>query len=123
MDLRISKVLLMNDVRYPWVILVPRVAGVQELYDLHRAQRALFTDEITATAKALQTVTKGHKMNVGALGNIVRQLHVHVIARFEKDATWPGPVWGEGEREPYADNGDAFAALLRPQIVDEMAAL
>ena len=116
MDLRLSTVRLMNDNRYPWVIVIPRVAGAEEIFDLTRAQQALLTDETNAVAKALSSITDPTKMNIGALGNIVRQLHIHVIARFETDLTWPGPVWGVGEREPYNDNGQAFISLLKSEL-------
>lgn len=100
-DLSLSRVLLMNDSRYPWLILVPRVAGVAEWHELSEShQKELLTEQIKA-ATILQASTGAYKMNVAALGNMVRQLHVHVIARFEGDQAWPGPVWGVGSGHPY----------------------
>ena len=100
-DLSLSRVLLMNDSRYPWIILVPRVAGVSEWHELSEPhQQQLLVDQVHV-ATELQLFTQAYKMNVAALGNMVRQLHVHVIARFEGDEAWPGPVWGVGSARPY----------------------
>ena len=99
--LGLSRILLMNDRRFPWVILVPERAGVQEIHDLSIEDRAILMEEITLISKILNVMFKPDKMNVGALGNIVPQLHIHVIARTSKDAAWPGPVWGCGKAEPY----------------------
>ncbi|MBI1329400.1 MAG: HIT domain-containing protein [Alphaproteobacteria bacterium] len=101
-DWALSRVLLMNDARYPWVILVPRRAGLSELHDLSHAERLVLTEEIARASGKLKALTGCAKINVGALGNMVPQLHVHVIARNPGDAAWPGPVWGNGTAEPYA---------------------
>lgn len=101
-DLPLSRVLLMDDARFPWLVLVPRRAGLVELHDLPRAERIVLLDEIDRTATALTRIFRPDKLNVAALGNVVAQLHVHVIARFHADAAWPRPVWGVGERVPYA---------------------
>lgn len=104
---------LMNDARFAWAVLVPRRAGAVELFDLTRAERALLMEEVAATAETLQRLSGAAKMNVAALGNQVRQLHVHVIARHENDAAWPNPVWGAGPPTPYAPGeAEAFAARL-----------
>lgn len=95
---------LMDDRRWPWLILVPQRSGMEELFELKPLDQALITFETNLAAEALKKVTDATKVNVGALGNIVRQLHVHVIARHENDANWPGPVWGFGSREPYGAN-------------------
>ena len=100
-DLRRSRALLMNDARYPWVILVPRVAGLIEITDLDEAGRAELMEEIAEVAGALRAWPGVEKINVGALGNVVRQLHVHVVGRRTGDAAWPGPVWGAGAAAPY----------------------
>lgn len=94
---------LMNDRRWPWLILVPEQAGITELFELTALDQTAIFCEINMVAAALKKVTGAAKINVGALGNIVRQLHVHVIARFEGDANWPGPVWGHGKAEPYGE--------------------
>jgi len=100
-DWPMSRVLLMNDRRFPWLILVPRVARAVEVVDLPHAERARLWREVDFAAVTLKVETKALKINVGALGNIVRQLHVHVVARNEGDGAWPGPVWGSGTRVPY----------------------
>jgi diadenosine tetraphosphate (Ap4A) HIT family hydrolase len=100
--LGLSDLRLMNDRRFPWLILVPRRPGVSEIVDLAEADRAALFGEIARVSETLRTVTRCHKLNVGVLGNIVRQLHIHVVARFASDAAWPGPVWGSGAAIPYA---------------------
>ena len=113
-DLGLCTVRLMNDARFPWVILVPRIAG---LIDLSEADRRTVTDEIDRVTRALSSHTSAEKMNVAALGNMVRQLHVHVIARFAGDAAWPGPIWGVGTAQAYVEGDrmervDALKAAL-----------
>ncbi|RFC00297.1 diadenosine tetraphosphate hydrolase [Rhizobium leguminosarum bv. trifolii] len=111
-DLRLSK-----DARWPWLILVPRRADITEIFELTPLDQVLLAFETDLVAKALKEITGAAKINVGALGNIVRQLHVHVIARFEGDANWPGPVWGFGRAEPYEDGKrDEFIAKLREAL-------
>lgn len=100
-DLPLCRVLLMDDARYPWLILVPRRANAVEIIDLSVADRALLIEEIAQAQAALVTVMRPDKLNVGALGNVVKQLHVHVIARFVSDPAGTAPVWGIGERKPY----------------------
>jgi diadenosine tetraphosphate (Ap4A) HIT family hydrolase len=92
---------LMDDRRFPWLVLVPQRPGAVEIHDLTPLDQAMLTFETNMVAQALENVTRCTKINSGALGNIVRQLHVHVVARFETDSAWPGPVWGSGPREPY----------------------
>ncbi|AJD39502.1 Diadenosine tetraphosphate (Ap4A) hydrolase [Rhizobium mongolense subsp. loessense] len=111
-DLRLSK-----DARWPWLILVPRRANMTEIFELTPLDQVLLTFETEMTAAALKKITGATKINIGALGNIVRQLHVHVIARFEGDANWPGPVWSFGKAEPYeAGKRDEFIAKLREAL-------
>ena len=93
---------LMDDQRFPWVLLVPRRAAVRELFELSAFDQAELLIELNHAARALSAVAKPHKLNLGALGNIVEQLHLHLIARPPGDAAWPGPVWGSGARQPYA---------------------
>ena len=116
-SLSLCEVLLMNDARFPWLILVPRRAGLTEILDLpSEAQRDLW-QEINRAAKALRAIVGCDKLNIGALGNIVRQLHIHVVARREGDDAWPAPVWGYGRAEPYADDSlSSQVALLRQQF-------
>jgi diadenosine tetraphosphate (Ap4A) HIT family hydrolase len=110
-DAALSRVLLMNDARFPWVILVPRRAALVELMDLTAPERALLIEEIAAVSTALSRRPGVDKINVGALGNVVRQLHIHVVARALGDEAWPGPVWGAGERRLYS--ADASEKLAR----------
>ncbi|MQA66237.1 MAG: HIT domain-containing protein [Alphaproteobacteria bacterium] len=117
----LSRVRLMNDAHFPWLVLVPARAGLQELTDLAPADRATLMEEIAAASRALRAVARPDKINVGVLGNIVAQLHVHVVARRRGDAAWPGPVWGAGTPEPYDDDDrarllDALNAAL-PDLV------
>jgi len=101
--LDLSDLLLMNDARFPWFILVPRRADITEIIDLDAADRTALLDEIVAVSEALRSMTGCDKLNVAALGNQTPQLHVHVIARFRSDAAWPGPVWGKGTAVAYDD--------------------
>ncbi|XOV77712.1 MAG: HIT domain-containing protein [Aestuariibacter sp.] len=103
MDLPLCKVLLMNESRYPWFILVPRIEHVRELIDLKLGQQQRLWDESNLLSQFLQTYFQPDKLNVAALGNVVPQLHLHHIARFEADAAWPAPVWGKYPPEPYHD--------------------
>lgn len=100
-DWPLCQVRLMDDQRFPWLILVPRRAGLEEWSELTRADAHQLSEEIARAGEGLVQHFKPTKINVGALGNIVRQMHVHVIARFEADAAWPGPVWGQGTRLSY----------------------
>lgn len=120
-ELPLSSLRMMNDSRYPWLILVPRIADIEEIHHLDRAARDLLMEEISAVAKALSDVSAPDKINIGALGNIVRQLHIHVIARFEADEAWPGPVWGRGEAKSYDETAAAvYLSLLRPRVALHM---
>ncbi len=98
------RVLLMNDVTYPWLILVPQRSDLRELHDLTADDLALVTGEIVRASQAMERLFQPVKMNVAALGNQVPQLHIHIIARFENDAAWPKPVWGVVPAEPYGDD-------------------
>jgi len=117
--LALSRVLMMDDARYPWLILAPERPELSEIIDLDEADRSELMREIAACSEALIEAFGPDKLNVGALGNRVRQLHVHVIARFVSDQAWPGPVWGVGEARPYPPHlagvtMDRLAAALRP---------
>jgi diadenosine tetraphosphate (Ap4A) HIT family hydrolase len=102
-DLPLCRVLLVNDSRWPWLILVPRRVELVELTDLGAPDRARLIGESARAADFLKRYAKADKINVAALGNIVRQLHWHVVARKEGDPGWPGPVWGFGAAVPYPD--------------------
>ncbi len=97
----LSQIRLMNDDRFPWVVLVPRVPGASEWIDLDGAQQRLLLAEINQISQHLKQKPNVSKINIGALGNIVRQLHIHLIGRNEGDAAWPGPVWGSGKAQRF----------------------
>ena len=100
-DLALSTLRLSKDARFPWLILAPKRPDIAEIIDLDDMDRAILFDEIVLVSRVLRATTACHKLNVAALGNQVRQLHVHIIARFENDAAWPRPVWGAGEAVAY----------------------
>ena len=113
-DLSLSRVLLMNDANYPWIVLVPRRPGATEIVDLEAFDRADLMDEIALVSHTLREVAPCDKLNVAALGNVVPQLHVHVIARRRTDAAWPKPVWGVVPARPYGTaEAERFVAALR----------
>jgi diadenosine tetraphosphate (Ap4A) HIT family hydrolase len=115
-SLALSVVRLMNDRRFPWVILVPARPGAVEIIDLEPADRARLIEEIALVSATLRGLFNPRKLNVAALGNVVPQLHVHVIARFEDDGAWPRPVWGTTP-EPYrVDELDRRLASLRYRL-------
>lgn len=112
-DFPLCRVLLMNDSRYPWLILVPRQADISEVFQLSAPQQQTLWQETTQVAHALNTLFAADKMNIATLGNVVNQLHMHVVARMRNDAAWPAPVWGKGTAEPYSA---VQIQLLRKQI-------
>ena len=109
-DLSLCSVLLVDDARFPWFVLVPRRAGAVEITDLSDEDAATLMSEVRVATRVMLALSQPDKVNVGALGNVVPQLHVHVVGRFRSDPVWPGPVWGHGTRQPYPDH--AAAALL-----------
>ncbi len=116
-DLPLSRVLVNKDANYPWLILVPRRAGVSEIIDLEDGDLAQLTAEIKLVAGTLKTMTQCDKLNIAALGNVVRQLHVHIIARFLNDAAGQGPVWDVLPPLAYDDEKlRDFVTRLRRQI-------
>lgn len=100
-DLVLSRVLLFDDARFPWLVLVPRKSGLRDLIDLPHDDQHQLLDEVNRCAHVLHALDKPDKLNIAALGNVVAQLHVHVIARYASDAAWPRPVWNVGERVPF----------------------
>lgn len=98
----LSQVRLMDDTRYPWLVLVPRVNGVSEWLELDGGQQRLLLAEINRAGQLIRSQPGVEKLNIGALGNIVRQLHVHLVGRHDGDAAWPGPVWGHGSAVRHA---------------------
>ena len=104
LELPLCRVLLMNDRRYPWLILVPRYNDLSEIHDLRDKDQSTLISEVTAATRALEKLFQPKKINVAALGNMVSQLHIHVIARFEENEAWPNPVWGIGKNVIYPKN-------------------
>ena len=114
---------LQLDARFPWIVLIPRIAGAIELADLSVEERAMLMAEIVVAGDVVRAVGAAlgrpvEKLNVGQLGNITRQLHVHVVGRRQDDPCWPGPVWGQGEAQPYA-----AADLSTAQVIAAKALL
>ena len=109
-DLPLCRLLLMNDARWPWLILVPRREGMVELIDVELADQTQLMNEAGRASRFLTSHLRPDKINVGALGNIVRQLHLHIVARVVGDPAWPRPVWGQGDATPYDDH--AAQALI-----------
>ncbi|WP_020398721.1 HIT domain-containing protein [Kordiimonas gwangyangensis] len=115
--LSLCRVLLMNDSTYPWLILVPERAGIREIHELSEADQQTLMREMTAVARIMELAFDANKMNVAALGNMVPQLHIHVIARYEGDPAWPGPIWGKTPAVPYeADVKRARIEHLREHL-------
>lgn len=113
----LCEIRLMNDSNWPWILLVPRVAGAREIYQLSPEQQQQLLAESSLLGEGMMALFAGDKLNVAALGNMVPQLHVHHIVRHEGDPAWPGPVWGKLPPAPYSD--DALAELtsrLKPLL-------
>ena len=116
-ELALSTVRLMRDANYSWLLLVPRVSYANEIADLTPADRAALMDEIVKASTALRETVTSDKLNVAALGNVVAQLHVHVIARRHDDAAWPKPIWGAVPAKAYQPGeGEALAARLAARL-------
>jgi diadenosine tetraphosphate (Ap4A) HIT family hydrolase len=113
----LSQLRLMDDTRFRWLVLVPRVPGAVEWIDLDGDAQRLLLAELNLAGRLLRAWAPTHKINIGALGNVVRQLHVHVLARAEGDAAWPGPVWGAGMPQRHAGPESlALVARLRDHL-------
>ena len=116
-DLPLSRVLVIRDANYPWLLLVPRREDAVEIIDLDEVAQAQLMTEITRVSRALKEITKCDKLNVAALGNMVPQLHVHIIARRTGDAAWPRPVWGAAEPLAHdAEEVQNFISAIRRKI-------
>jgi len=119
-DLALSRLLAMNDANFPWLILVPRRAGVSEIIDLGDEQ-SLLMDEIALVSRALKVESRCDKLNVAAIGNVVPQLHIHIVARRKDDAAWPKPVWGAVPRRVYvADAMERFVGAIRSRLASSL---
>ncbi len=116
-DLPLCRVLIIKDANYPWLLLVPRRPEIVEILDLTEVERAQLMTEISRVADALKAITKCDKLNIAALGNLVPQLHVHIIARRETDAAWPKPVWGAVPPLPFdPDALDDFRKAVKRTV-------
>lgn len=114
---RLCDIRLMNDSTWPWVILVPAIAGIREIYQLESDQQVRLLQESSTLSEGMMDLFGGDKMNVAALGNMVPQLHLHHIVRFEGDPAWPGPVWGKQAPVPYSEQELAsIIARLEPVL-------
>ncbi|MDO9169583.1 MAG: HIT domain-containing protein [Methylobacter sp.] len=107
----LCRLLMMNDSQYPWFILVPERTDLQEIYQLNKTERELLTEESSYLAETLANLYQADKMNIAAIGNLVPQLHIHHIVRYQTDKAWPAPVWGKFAAEPYTEQ----------QIADNLA--
>ena len=117
MSLDHCDLLMMNDNRWPWIMLVPRIPNAVELHDLGSDQQSGIWAEVMCAAKTLKQVSNCEKINIGALGNLVSQLHVSIVARNSNDLNWPGPVWGFESRIPYEDKkAGQFIAAIRGKM-------
>ncbi len=123
-DLPLCRLLLMNDSRYPWLILVPRRSGISEVFALTAVEQQQLWRETSMVAEKLSQLAGVEKMNIASLGNLVPQLHMHVVARKTGDAAWPGPVWGQGVSQPYSQQqlNEQLAqvrALLAQELLEQ----
>jgi diadenosine tetraphosphate (Ap4A) HIT family hydrolase len=116
-DLPLARVLLMDDANYPWLVLVPRRPDAVEIIDLDDSQQMQMMYEISLLARVLKEVTQCDKLNIAAIGNIVPQLHIHVVARRRSDAGWPRPVWGAAAARAYEPAvRDRLIAAIRSEV-------
>lgn len=121
-DLPLCHVRLQADARFAWLVLIPRVPGVRELEDLPVRDRAALVEEVVRAGAAVRAVGEAlgrrvEKLNIGALGNVTPQLHVHIVGRRADDPAWPGPVWGFGTPQPYRpDAQDTALAAARASL-------
>ncbi|MBB6254728.1 HIT domain-containing protein [Nitrospirillum iridis] len=116
-DLPLCRALLSRNACWPWLILVPRRAGAVEIHRLEAADQAQLMVEISQASRVLEAAFAPHKLNVAAIGNLVPQLHVHIVARTQGDAAWPGPIWGSGHERAYgAGEAEALAVRLATDL-------
>lgn len=117
----LSLLLMMDDSRFPWCVLVPRRAGLSEAFQLDWSDQVQLARESAFLASSMSRLYRAHKMNVAAIGNLVSQLHIHHVVRYRQDAAWPSPVWGAGERVPYTAQAgrDAIQGLLVALCVEQ----
>lgn len=114
-EYKLSIVLLKNDKNFPWLILVPKRNSIKELYELSHEDQLILLDEINRCSRVMQQLFTPDKINIAALGNIVAQLHIHIIARYKTDAAWPNAVWGAIPAKPYPD---AELSALKNELIN-----
>ena len=116
-DMALSRVLLNKDANYPWLLLVPRRPAIVEIVDLAEPEQMQLMAEISQVSRALRDITRCDKLNVAAIGNVVPQLHVHIVARRKTDAAWPKPVWGAAEPKAHdVAELDLFITAMRKAL-------
>ena len=117
----LCRLLMLNDCRYPWFLLVPEIADIREIYQLSQAQRGHLQEESCCLAEQLARLFNADKMNIAAIGNLVPQLHLHHIVRYRDDDAWPGPVWGKFSACPYSDEQrEARLNLVRKRLASKL---
>jgi diadenosine tetraphosphate (Ap4A) HIT family hydrolase len=117
MDLPLCKLLLINDENFPWFVLVPRIIGVEEIFQLDWQQQQQMLNESSLVSELLMQVFSGDKLNIAALGNVVPQLHIHHVVRYKNDLCWPKPIWGLLPAKPYSsDKVTLLKAKLLPLL-------
>lgn len=117
----LSRILMMNDNQYPWFILVPQRKGIKEIYELSQSDRQLLMDESCLLAKKMVELYRPDKLNIAAIGNLVPQLHVHHVARYQTDIAWPGPIWGKFPGSSYAgQTAELQIARLRESLKEAL---
>jgi diadenosine tetraphosphate (Ap4A) HIT family hydrolase len=121
--LPLSRLLLMNDSRYPWCILVPAIENIREIFQLSQADQQQLQHESVMLSQAMHTLFNADKMNIAAIGNMVPQLHIHHIVRYQKDPAWPAPVWGKFDPLPYSEaalrqQADRIKQVMKDELVD-----
>jgi diadenosine tetraphosphate (Ap4A) HIT family hydrolase len=117
----LCQLLMMNDSQYPWFILVPEKAGIKEIYQLGKTERRVLTDESSFLAEKMAALYNADKLNIAAIGNLVPQLHIHHVVRYQSDKAWPAPIWGKFAAVPYTrqqitDNIDRVKERLQSRI-------
>jgi diadenosine tetraphosphate (Ap4A) HIT family hydrolase len=117
-ELPLSRVLLMNVSNFPWAILVPKISGISELHELDFKQQIIYQAECNYISKHMSQIYGAHKMNIASLGNLVPQLHTHVIVRYKDDDAWPGPVWTFQNMLPYSDDESKLQIDKITKLVD-----
>ena len=120
-DLPLCRVLLMNVSNFPWIILVPRLEGMTELFHLNESEQIDYQKETNYLLEAMAEIYSSHKMNIASLGNLVPQLHTHIIARFKDDDAWPNPVWSHQNMIKYQDTQSSFEIDKIRKLVDDYA--